>query len=464
MEFALTLDLEVSAAPDKPAIAWTEVSSFLNSCLQGSPWSMSTKSLLNAMKDQDLQSALYILDSLIPVEEIRGQIESRHDQHLTEELLKFYVAAPVQTSSTRIKAVACASLYYSNHARELNSTAAFVTALGRLVGGLALGSLEYCSDQASVIESIALKASGCETLLELLSLLRSEQYSTNREALLQTVPVTTSLGAIARADRTIGIKINELFLGARNGAIRYIEELQARIVESSDKSFASVPPSEILDVDVDGLDAGQLFGTMDMRLRRYATEVCEESPAAAEDDSASGFELAPKDPIKEQRDKLEDVGLYLTDCVSRVPGQGTLVIDTVTAFATLSKPEMDAFRCTYRGEASFRGAFAERLVKNAILRARMSRAVIDFEKHRNSTFLWQAHANALRFLYQQGLGALTDTMSVLRLCSDRGLTDKADVLSGSMSSIGELVTRINELLPQEQNETSQSQEQVILQA
>ncbi len=112
----------------------------------------------------------------------------------------------------------------------------------------------------------------------------------------------------------------------------------------------------------------------------------------------------------------------------------------------LAGPEADAYCADFCEEKSFRGDNARALVRMVAVMARIQAETEEFRQRQKSTHLWRPHADALLLLEDSATQAIQFASTVLAVASQRGLVDKAKVLSASMDRLRNRVEQAREAL------------------
>jgi hypothetical protein len=112
----------------------------------------------------------------------------------------------------------------------------------------------------------------------------------------------------------------------------------------------------------------------------------------------------------------------------------------------LSLPEADAYCAEFHQEKSFRGDNARALVRMVAIMARIQAEGEEWRLRQNSAHLWRPHADALALLQQAAVQANENAMAVMRVANQRGLTEKAKILSTTMDRLRTRVEQVRETL------------------
>ncbi len=112
----------------------------------------------------------------------------------------------------------------------------------------------------------------------------------------------------------------------------------------------------------------------------------------------------------------------------------------------LAVPEADAYCADFCEEKSFRGDNARALVRMVAVMARIQAETEEFRQRQKSTHLWRPHADALLLLEDSATQAIQFASTVLAVANQRGLVDKAKVLSTSMDRLRNRVEQAREAL------------------
>jgi hypothetical protein len=101
----------------------------------------------------------------------------------------------------------------------------------------------------------------------------------------------------------------------------------------------------------------------------------------------------------------------------------------------LSHAEVDAFRADYGAEKSFRADSAGALRQTVAIQARIEAELQEFNSKQSSAYLWKPHADALAFLIGAAQKAQEQCRGILVVAEQRGLTDKATAITGSLQKM-----------------------------
>jgi len=112
----------------------------------------------------------------------------------------------------------------------------------------------------------------------------------------------------------------------------------------------------------------------------------------------------------------------------------------------LEAQELAAYGADFNEEKSFRGDNARALMRMVAILARMQAEEEDFKQRQNSTHLWRPHAESLRLLEELAAGAIEGAGAVLEVANQRGLTEKANLLTATMDRLRGRVDATRELL------------------
>ena len=112
----------------------------------------------------------------------------------------------------------------------------------------------------------------------------------------------------------------------------------------------------------------------------------------------------------------------------------------------LAAPEADAYCAEFCEEKSFRGDNARALVRMVAVMARVQAETEEFKQRQKSTHLWRPHADALLLLEESAALAMQSASAVLDIANQRGLVDKAKILSTSMDRLRSRVEQAREAL------------------
>jgi hypothetical protein len=112
----------------------------------------------------------------------------------------------------------------------------------------------------------------------------------------------------------------------------------------------------------------------------------------------------------------------------------------------LAPPEADAYCAEFCEEKSFRGDNARVLVRMVAVMARIQAELEEFKHRQNSTHLWRPHADALMLLEEAASLSIQSAATVLQVANQRGLVEKAKILSATMDRLRNRVDQIHEAL------------------
>jgi vacuolar-type H+-ATPase subunit H len=112
----------------------------------------------------------------------------------------------------------------------------------------------------------------------------------------------------------------------------------------------------------------------------------------------------------------------------------------------LAPPEADAYCAEFCEEKSFRGDNARVLVRMVAVMARIQAEIEEFKHRQNSNHLWRPHAEALLLLEEAATQAMQSADAVLQLANQRGLGEKAKILSATIDRLRNRVGQAHETL------------------
>jgi translation initiation factor 2B subunit (eIF-2B alpha/beta/delta family) len=78
--------------------------------------------------------------------------------------------------------------------------------------------------------------------------------------------------------------------------------------------------------------------------------------------------------------------------------------------------------------------------------ARIQAEIEELKRRQNSTHLWRPHADALILLEQAAVQATHSAQATLQLASQRGLVEKAKILTATMDRLRNRVDQVHEAL------------------
>jgi hypothetical protein len=112
----------------------------------------------------------------------------------------------------------------------------------------------------------------------------------------------------------------------------------------------------------------------------------------------------------------------------------------------LQAQEVDAYAADFREEESFRGSNARALIRMVAIIARMEAEGQEFKQRQNSTHLWRPHAETLVLLEEAAGEALEAASAVLEVANQRGLAEKAKLLTATMDRLSSHLEQTRQLL------------------
>ena len=119
----------------------------------------------------------------------------------------------------------------------------------------------------------------------------------------------------------------------------------------------------------------------------------------------------------------------------------------------LTPAEADAYCADFCEEKSFRGENARAMVRMVAVMARIQAETEEFRLRQNSTHLWRPHADALQLLEEASNQVIQSAFAVLQVANQRGLAEKAKILSATMDRLRNRVTLAQEALAVVGNKT-----------
>jgi hypothetical protein len=119
----------------------------------------------------------------------------------------------------------------------------------------------------------------------------------------------------------------------------------------------------------------------------------------------------------------------------------------------LTPAESDAYCADFCEEKSFRGENARAMVRMVAVMARIQAETEEFRLRQNSTHLWRPHADALQLLEEASSQVIQSAFAVLQVANQRGLAEKAKILSATMDRLRNRVTLAQEALAVVGNKT-----------
>lgn len=111
----------------------------------------------------------------------------------------------------------------------------------------------------------------------------------------------------------------------------------------------------------------------------------------------------------------------------------------------LAPHEADACCAEFHQEKSFRGDNARALVRMVAVMARIHAEIEELKQRQNSTHLWRPHADALALLQEAAAQASENASAISQLATQRGLVEKAKLLTATMDRLRNRVEQIHEI-------------------
>jgi len=112
----------------------------------------------------------------------------------------------------------------------------------------------------------------------------------------------------------------------------------------------------------------------------------------------------------------------------------------------LQPHEADACSAEFHQEKSFRGDNARSLIRLVAVMARMQAEIEEFRLRQDSTHLWRPHADALAILVEAASSANQNALSTLKVATDRGLMEKAKLLTATIDRLRNRVEQVHQTL------------------
>jgi hypothetical protein len=112
----------------------------------------------------------------------------------------------------------------------------------------------------------------------------------------------------------------------------------------------------------------------------------------------------------------------------------------------LAPNEADAYCAEFHQEKSFRGDNARALVRMVAVMARIQAEIEELKQRQNSTHLWRPHADALALLQVAAAQASQNALATVQLATQRGLVEKAKILTATIERLRNRVEQIHETL------------------
>jgi hypothetical protein len=112
----------------------------------------------------------------------------------------------------------------------------------------------------------------------------------------------------------------------------------------------------------------------------------------------------------------------------------------------LQSHEADACSAEFHQEKSFRGDNARATIRLVAVMARMQAEIEEFKLRQDSTHLWRPHADALAVLVEAAASANQNALATLKVATDRGLMEKAKVLTATIDRLRNRVEQVHQTL------------------
>jgi len=114
----------------------------------------------------------------------------------------------------------------------------------------------------------------------------------------------------------------------------------------------------------------------------------------------------------------------------------------------LANHEVETFRVDYLQEKSFRGDFANTLLKLVACGTRIEAELVDYANTRNSAYLWKPHADSLTNLVKLSQVLTADAKKLNATAMQRGLAKKVDSMNLSLEKMQQKVKAATATLSQ----------------
>ncbi len=185
-------------------------------------------------------------------------------------------------------------------------------------------------------------------------------------------------------------------------------------------------------------------------MRPLAGAAATASPAPSPARGSSGFASsiiepsnAPKPsqgPVtsvarSEEENRLDSVQESIRSFVKTADPRCRSVVPMGFGNLVLTPAESDAYCADYLKESSFRGENARVLVRIPALIARMTSEIEQIERQQNLKYLWRPHAEALAVLLAIKDEVVQTVDKLIQLATQRGLTDKVNLLNNSLQKL-----------------------------
>ncbi len=165
------------------------------------------------------------------------------------------------------------------------------------------------------------------------------------------------------------------------------------------------------------------------------------APAAAQ--SATGFATSAQ---MHEENRISSIEESIRSWVRAADARCRLAMPMKFGNFVLNQQEADAYCADFSEEKSFRGDNARVLVRMVAVMARIQAEAEELKQRQNSAHLWKPHADALLLLEAAANQAIQSAFAVLQLANQRGLVEKAKILSTTMDRLRNRVSQSQEAL------------------
>ena len=146
--------------------------------------------------------------------------------------------------------------------------------------------------------------------------------------------------------------------------------------------------------------------------------------------------------------KLRNVNESIRNFVKAADPARAQVVPMRHGNVVLATHEVDAYRVDYLQEKSFRADFANALLNIVACGARIDSEMADFKNKQSSAYLWKPHADSLTNLVRTSQALQATAKKMMEIAIQRGLAEKANGMSVSLSKLIEKVQQATATLAQ----------------
>jgi hypothetical protein len=133
--------------------------------------------------------------------------------------------------------------------------------------------------------------------------------------------------------------------------------------------------------------------------------------------------------------KLQTMEDSIRNFIMAADPESANVVPLRSANVGLTAAEVDAFRVQYGSEKSFRADFTNALRYAVALQARFITELKEYSAKESSEYLWKPHADSLTWLMTAAQKFDEACGELLHTAEQRGLTEKAAALNGSLQKV-----------------------------